>query len=305
MTLQMLKYFIETVKYGSISKAAEQLFIAQSSLSVALRSLEAEIGHKLFYRTSKGVSLTRDGEEFLLYARQVLEQTALLEERWVTRKPLKPRLLIISQHYAFAIKAFINMAKKNSIQEYDYILKEGRLLDIIDEVRLLRSEIGILYIDGYNRMVIEKMLREGGLEFHPLFTAKPYVLISVAHPLAGSEYLTSEDLIEFPRVSFEQSDYNALYFQGEGKGPNEDALVKSISIGDRGMMCNLLLELNAYTITTGLQGIDLYGDDVVAIPLRVEDEASTMEVGWISCKDRQLTDQAEQYVEELTAVAME
>lgn len=340
MTFQLLKYFIETVNSGSISKAAERLFIAQSSLSIALRALESEVGHTLFLRTSKGTHLTDDGEEFLLYAENVLEQIALLEERWVTPKPLKPRLLIISQHYAFAVKAFINMVKKNSLPEYEYSLKEGRILDIIEEVRFLRSEVGILYMDCYNHTMIEKLAEEGGLEFHPLFTAKPYVLISAAHPLAHKKYLMPSDLDEFPRVSFEQSDCNVFTFHREDKTVKidppardkanplgkcktnpmtktskhktdpparnkTDSLAKSISVGDRGMMYHLLLALNAYTLTTGLQGIDLYGGEVAAIPLCVEDEIFTMEVGWISRTDRRLTQQAQRYIEALTEVASE
>lgn len=305
MTLQQLKYFIEVSNSGSIGKAAERLFIAQPSLSSALRDLEAEIGHNLFSRTSKGTYLTHDGKEFLRYARQVLEQVALLEERWATQKSVKQRLLVISQHYAFVVKAFINMMSKNTVQEFDYNLQEGKTFDVIEEVRMLRSEIGVLYKDRYNRTIIEKLLREGGLEFHPLFTAKPYVLISSVHPLAARAYLTPKDLAEYPRVSFERSDYNALYFSEEMEVLKADTIVKSISVGDRGIMYQLLLGINAYTLTTGLQGIDLYGDEVTTIPFRVEGPTPTMEVGWISRKDSHLTEQAERYLDELRAVAAE
>lgn len=312
MTLQQLKYFIVTANSGSIGKAAERLFIAQPSLSSALRELEAETGRKLFSRTSKGTYLTRDGEEFLRYARQVIEQVALLEERWVASKPAKPRLHIISQHYAFAVKAFINMIRKNSFQGYDYSLQEGKAFDIIEAVKLLRSDIGLLYKDRYYRVVIDKLLREGGLEFHPLFTAKPHVLISVMHPLADREYLTPEDLSEYPRTSFERSDYNALYFSEEMEALREDKLAgntdnlaKSISIGDRGTMFHLLLGINAYTMTTGLQGIDLYGSEVMTLPFRAEGAVSKMEIGWIAPKDRPLGEQVERYIEELQVVAAE
>lgn len=305
MTLQQLKYFIETSNSGSISKAAERLYLSQPTLSSALRDLEAEIGHILFSRTSKGTHLTHDGEEFLRYARQVVEQVALLEERCVSKKTVKSRLFVISQHYAFAVKAFMNMIFKHSVPEYDYNMKEGKTFEVIDDIRCLRSEIGVLYIDRYNRTVVEKLLREGELEFHLLFIAQPYVLLSREHPLAGRDSLIPEDLTEYPRVSFEQSDYNVLYFSEEMEVLKTGGLVKSISVSDRGIMYHLLLGLNAYTLTTGLQGLDLYGGEVTAVPFRVEGPIPTMEVGYISRKGVPLSEQAQWYIEELEAVAAE
>jgi DNA-binding transcriptional LysR family regulator len=312
MTLQQLKYFIVIANSGSIGKAAERLFIAQPSLSNSLRELEAEFGLNLFSRTSKGTYLTQDGEEFLRYARQVIEQAALLEERWVAGKPAKPRLHIIAQHYAFAVKAFINMIGKNGFHGYHYSLQEGKAFDVIEEVKILRSDIGLLYKDRYNRAAIDKLLREGNLEFYPLFTAKPYVLISIRHPLAGREYLTPKDLSEYPRTSFERSDYNALYFSQEMEAlseyrpeKKEDDSVKSIAIGDRGTMLHLLLGINAYTLATGLQGVDMYGSEIIAVPFRAESADAQTEVGWISRKDRSLGEQAERYIEELYLVAAE
>lgn len=305
MTLQQLKYFIETANSGSISKAAERLYIAQPTLSTALRELEAEIGYSLFSRTSKGTHLTHDGEEFSRYARQVMEQLALLEERCISKKIVKSRLFVISQHYAFAVKAFMNMIVKHNVPEYDYNMKEGKTFEIIENVRCLRSEIGVLYIDRYNRTVVEKLLRQGEMEFHLLFVAKPYVLLSAEHPLAERDYLTPENLKEYPRVSFEQSDYNALYFSEEMEALKTEALVKSISVGDRGIMYHLLLGLNAYTVTTGLQGLDLYGEGITTLPFHVEGQVTSMEVGYISRKGVPFSAEAQWYIEELKAVAAE
>lgn len=311
MTLQQLKCFIVTANSGSIGKAAERLYITKPSLSGILRDLEAEVGGKLLARTSKGTCLTQDGEEFLRYARQVIEQTDLLEKRWVSRKPAKPQLHIISQHYAFAIKAFINMLKKNGIQNYNYSLHEGEAFDIIEEVKLLRSDIGVLCRDKYNRTVIDKLLHEGGLEFHPLFSTEPYVLISALHPLADRTYLTPEDLSEYPRISFfAKSGCDALYFSEDIEALKEDRLaesmdqrVKVISVGDRATMLHLLLGINAHTLTAGLQGIDLYGGRIIALPFRVGDTVFQQETGWIACKGTPLEKQTAQYVEELHIVA--
>jgi Transcriptional regulator len=300
MTLQQLKYFIETVNCGSINKAAERLFIAQPSLSNALRDLETEIGLELFTRTPRGISLTTDGAEFLGYARQVVEQAGLLEQRWLNRKPSRRLCSISTQHYAFAVNAFVNMVKKSDAEEYEYTLREARTFEIVEDVKNLRSELGILYMNNFNRQVIEKLLRENTLTFHPLFTAKPHVFISTTNPLAEKEYVTLEDLADYPRLSFEQGDYNSFYFSEEIL--STEYAGKDIHVGDRATIFNLMIGLNGYTISTGIVSADLNGDNITAVPLHVDD---AIEVGWISHKDIQLTRQAAMYLKELKEVVAE
>ncbi len=255
--------------------------------------------------------MTQAGEEFLCCARQVIEQADLLEKRWVSGKLLKPRLHIISQHYAFAIKAFTNMIHKNGMQDFNYSLHEGEAYEIIEEVKLLRSDIGVLCRDRYSRPIIDPLLQEAGLEFHPLFTTEPYVLISSRHPLARKPYLAPEDLNEYPRISFfAESDCDALYFSEDMEALAQDRLANNIdqsvtiiSVKDRATMIHLLLGIDAYTLTAGLQGIDLYGDKIVALPFRVEATDFQQETGWIACKETALEQQVAQYVDELEAVA--
>ena len=300
MTLQQLKYFIETANCRSINKAAEHLFISQPSLSNALRDLEAEIGHELLIRGSKGISLTADGAEFLGYARQVVEQAGLLEQRWLNKKPSRRLCAISTQHYAFAVNAFVNMVKKSNAEEFEYTLREARTFEIVQDVKNLRSELGILYMNNFNRQVLEKLLRENNLKFHPLFTSHPHVFISAVNPLAKKEYVTLEDLADYPRLSFEQGEYNSFYFSEEIL--STEYAKKEIRVGDRATIFNLMIGLNGYTISTGIVSADLNGDKIIAVPLRVEDE---IEVGWIGHKDIQLTRQAAMYLEELKAVVAE
>ncbi len=300
MTLQQLRYFIETVNCGSINKASERLYIAQPSLSNALRDLEKEIGNELFVRTPRGISLTTDGAEFLGYARQVIEQAGLLEQRWLNKKPSKRLCSISTQHYAFAVNAFVNMVKKTEAEEYEYTLREARTFEIVDDVKNLRSELGILYLNNFNRQVIEKLLRENNLIFHPLFTAKPHVFISTSNPLAKKKYVTLEDLDDYPRLSFEQGEYNSFYFSEEIL--STEYVKKEIHVGDRATIFNLMIGLNGYTISTGIVSADLNGDNITAVPLLVDD---AIEVGWISHKELQITRQATMYLEELKAVVAE
>lgn len=300
MTITQLKYFIETVNSGSISKAAKNLFISQPSLSSSLKELETEMGIEIFTRTPKGISLTQDGIEFLGYARQVMEQTSLLEQRYLNKKPSRRLCSISTQHYAFAVNAFVNMVKKCGADEYEFTLRETRTHEIIDDVKNLRSELGILYMNPFNRKIIEKLIRENGLTFHALFTAKPHIFISKTNPLAAKEYVTPRDLEDYPCLSFEQGEYNSFYLSEEILSTANNK--KSIRVSDRATIFNLMIGLNGYTISTGIVSADLNGDNIMAVPLQVED---FMEVGWIAHSSIQLTKQAALYLEELKCVVSE
>jgi len=300
MTFQQLKYFIEIANCGSISRAAKSLFITQPSLSSAVKDLETEAGIELFTRTPKGITLTADGIEFLGYARQVVEQASLLEQRYMNKKPSRRLCSISTQHYAFAVNAFVNMVKKSGAEEYEFTLRETRTYDIIEDVKTLRSELGILYMNPFNRKVIEKLLRENGLVFNPLFIARPHIFVSATNPLADKEYVTPQDLEDYPCLSFEQGEYNSFYFSEEILSTTFSK--KSIRVSDRATIFNLMIGLNGYTISTGIVSADLNGDNIIAVPLGVDD---SIEVGWIAHSSIQLTEQAAMYLEELKTVVVE
>ncbi|MDR0587480.1 MAG: LysR family transcriptional regulator, partial [Burkholderiales bacterium] len=294
MTLQQLKYFIEVVNCGSFNKAAARLFISQPSLSNAIKDLENDVGLELLTRTPKGIALTPDGVEFLGYARQVMEQALLMEQRYKHAKPSRRFCAISTQHYAFAVNAFVNLVKKCDADEYEFTLRETKTYEIIDDVKNLRSELGILYMNSFNRKVIEKLLRETGLVFHPLFTAKPHIFISAANPLAQKKQVTLHDLEPYPCLSFEQGEYNSFYFSEEILSTVLSK--KSIKVSDRATIFNLMIGLNGYTISTGIVSADLNGNQIVAVPLEVDE---SMEVGWIAHRALQLSVPAEMYLEEL------
>lgn len=300
MTLQQLKYIIEVVNCGSINEAAKKLFVSQPSLSNAIRELENEIEIEIFLRSAKGITLSVDGSEFLSYARQVVEQASLLEQRYLYKKPSRQLCSISTQHYAFAVNAFVNLIKQSGAEEYEFTLRETRTYEIIEDVKNLRSEIGILYLSPFNRKVIEKLLRENRLDFHPLFTAKPHIFISTQNPLAGKASVTLDDLQEYPYLSFEQGTYNSFYFSEEILSTVFHK--KSIHVSDRATLFNLLIGLNGYTISTGIVSADLNGDNIISVPLQVYDQ---IQVGWIANHQMQLGRQAKVYIEELRNVIRE
>jgi DNA-binding transcriptional LysR family regulator len=262
-----------------------------------VKDLEAETGVELFNRTPKGITLTMDGVEFLGYARQVVEQASLLEQRYLSKKPSRRLCSISTQHYAFAVNAFVNMVKKTNADEYEFTLRETRTHEIIEDVKTLRSELGIIYMNPFNRRVLEKLLRENGLTFHPLFIAKPHIFVSASNPLAKKQYVTPEDLEDYTCLSFDQGENNSFYFSEEILSTAYSK--KSIRVSDRATIFNLMIGLNGYTISTGIVSADLNGEDITAVPLRVDD---TIEVGWIAHNSIQLTKQATMYLEELKQV---
>jgi DNA-binding transcriptional LysR family regulator len=300
MTLQQLKYILAIVSCGSISEAAKQLFISQPSLSSAVKDIEQEFGIEIFLRSARGIALTNEGVEFLSYARQVVEQSELLEQRYVNKKPAKKLCSISTQHYAFAVQAFVSLLKELNENEYECTLRETRTYEIIEDVHHLRSEIGILYLNEFNQKVITKILNENGLAFHPLFSAQPHVFISIDHPLAPKESIEIEDLDEYPCLAFEQGEFNSFYFSEEILSIRTPR--KKISVSDRATLFNLLIGLNGYTISSGVLNKDLNGEQIKSVRLRTDEE---MLIGYIVNRKAGLSRLAANYVAKLKAVIAE
>ena len=297
MTLQQLKYVVTTAKCGSITAAANELFIAQPSLTKAISDLEKEIGIVIFNRQSRGVTVSKDGEIFLGYARGVLEQTALIEEKYMGKDSTKQEFAVSTQHYSFAVNAFVNLIKKYAGKTYDLSLRETETYEIINDVSRLRSEIGILYLNDFNEDVIKKILKIQGLSFTELFVAKPHVFVSNKNPVSKRNSVTFKDLEPYPYLSFEQGEHNAFYFSEEIF--STEVRSKNIRVRDRATLFNLLIGLNGYTVCSGIIDENLNGKNIVAVPLEAE---GNMHIGYIKPYRSQLTKLGKAYVEELTAL---
>ena len=300
MTLQQLKYVIEIANRGSMNEAAKRLFISQPSLSNAIKDLEQELQITIFERTNKGISLSIEGAEFLGYARQVIEQAELLENRYLHAKPSPQHFSVSTQHYAFAVNAFVNLVQQYGQDEYELALRETKTFEIIEDVKSMRSEIGILYLNDFNAKVINKLLKEAKLQFNSLFTAKPHIFISVHNPLAKQSIVSIDQLQHYPYLSFEQGEYNSFHFSEEILSTLSHP--KSIRVTDRATLFNLLIGLNGYTISTGVLSSDLNGNEIIPVPLDCEE---MINVGWISHRHVTLSKLAECYVAELRQAIME
>ncbi len=279
MTLMQMKYVVTTAQAGTISEAAKRHYISQPSLTAAIRELEQELGITIFDRSNKGVSLTPEGEVFLGYARQVMEQVALIEETYQDKRGIRHQFCVSAQHYSFVVEAFVELLKQYAGEEYDFRIRETQTYEIIEDVAKLRSEVGVLYLNAFNETVIRKALREKELQFHPLFTAKPHVFVSAYSPLAKKTRIMLEELEPYPRLSYEQGQHNSFYFSEEILSTRSSK--KDIMVCDRATLFNLLIGLNGYTICSGVINQTLNGKDIVAVPLAVEDY---MEIGYITHK---------------------
>lgn len=276
MTLLQLKYVVTAATAGTISEAAKQLYITQPSLTSAIKELENELGITIFKRTNRGILLSAEGEEFLGYARQVIEQTNLIEERYLGSAQIRHRFCVSTQHYSFAVEAFVDLLKRYGGEEYDFRIRETQTYELLDDVSKLRSEVGVLYLNRFNETILRKTLREKELTFHRLFIARPHVFVSAFSPLAQKTIITLEDLEPYPRLSYEQGEHNSFYFSEEILSTRESK--KDIMVSDRATLFNLLIGLNGYTICSGVINEKLNGANIVAIPLAVDDY---MEIGYI------------------------
>lgn len=294
MTLQQLRYAVCVADKKSMNQAASELFMSQPSLSAAIADLEEEIGIAIFNRSNRGVTVTTEGNEFLGYARQLLEQYRLIDERYIEKTEVKQKFSVSMQHYTFAVKAFVELVKQFDMGKYEFAIHETKTFTVIENVRDFYSELGILYRNDFNQKVLGKILSENGLEFVELFECKVYVYMWQGNPLAEKELLTMEDLEEYPCLSFEQGKNNSFYLAEEVLSTYQ--YKKIIKADDRATLLNMMRGVNAYTLCSGIVCEELNGNEYIAVPLDVKE---TMTIGYIKRAGLPLSKMAKMYISEL------
>ena len=276
MTLQQLKYADAVASCGSLSEAARQVFVTQPTLTEAIRTLEEELRIAIFTRSSRGVALTHEGEEFLASARLILDDAARIQEKYTGKAVRCPQFSVSCQHYAFAVEAFMEVVRETGHADaYDFTMRETVTSEIIDDVARHRSEIGILYLSRRNERAIMKFLRKEELVFEELFTAQPHVFLGKKHPLAKKRFIRPQELDAYPYLTYEQGIDNALYFAEEVM-PSLDRK-KNIRVRDRATMTNLVLGLDGFTVASGVHS-KAYNPAIVSVPLKLDD---TIRVGLV------------------------
>lgn len=292
MKLQQLRYVVKVAECGSITEASRRLFVSQPSITASIRDLENEMGVHIFERTNKGVVVSEEGETFLGYARQVLDQADLLEGKYKGTSEQVPHFSVSCQHYSFAVNAFVDVIREFDAARYDFTLREEQTHEIIEDVAHMKSELGILYLSEHNREVIERMLAANELVFEGLFCATPHVFVCADHPLADHASVTLEDLEDYPFLSYEQGSYNSFYYSEELTSTFERR--KNIRVRDRATLFNLVMGLNGYTVCSGVISHELNGPGIISIPLDVDEY---MEIGIITRKNTTLTRYGQAYID--------
>lgn len=293
MTLQQLRYVIEIAESGSMNVAAKKLYLSQPSLSGAVKELESELGFDIFLRSNRGIVITPDGEDFLGYARQVLDQFELLNDKFIEKKS-KKKFSVSMQHYSFAVKAFIEVVKQFGMDSYEFAVHETKTGEIIENVKNFKSEIGIIYMNDFNEQVLRKILRENELEFKELFACNTYVYLWGQHPLAKNKSISIKELEDYPCLSFDQGKSSSLFLAEEQLSTYD--YVRLIKANDRATMLNLMVGLNAYTLCSGIISEDLNGSAYKAVPLK---ESELMHIGYIKRKGANISPLGELYINEL------
>lgn len=302
MTLQQLKYIIGVSEIGSLNKAAEKLYVSQPSLTASIKDVENEFNIQLFNRSSRGISLTNEGKEFIQHARQIYAQYESLLDDFDPNKKRRKKFAVSCQHYSFCVKSFINLMNKmkeeDSFNQYEFAINETRTLTVIEDVANMRSEIGILNLSDFNRTYITKVLKSNELEFKPLVSCKTYVYLWKKHPLAKNKFITFDELNDYPCLMFDQNAMSSLYYSEEIYADREYS--KIIKTTDRATNLNLMVGVNAYCLCSGIISNELNGGEFVAIPFKDDENSdNAMEIGYIAKKNVVLSEVGQQYLEEL------
>lgn len=291
MRIQQLEYLERIVEAGSINEAAKRLFLTQPSLSNAVKELENEMGIQIFQRSSGGISLTAEGREFMTYSKQILDQVNLMNERYKNGQQRKQSFSVSAQHYAFVVHAFVELIKSVNANEYQFTLRETETQNIFNDLAQFKSELGILYTNGFNQKIMQRLFKENNLVFTPLFVAKPHIFVSRYNPLTSKSSVNLSDLKDYPYLSYEQGEVNSFYFSEEILSTLSHK--KSIKVSDRATIFNLMVGLNGYTISSGIISSKLNDDKIVAIPLNVDDDIT---MGWLKHRQVELSPLAERYL---------
>lgn len=298
MTLQQLKYAVTVAECGTISAAAEKLFISQPSLTAAIRELESEMGVTIFSRTNRGAIVSREGEEFLGYARQILSQAQLLQERFSGREQGEKRFAVSSQHFNFTVLAFSRLVQNFRGPRYSFHFRETTTYEVLEDVSQLRSEVGILALNEDNERFLRRMFGKLGLEFTELKRVQAELFVSAEHPLAGRRFVTVEDVSPYPCITFEQGEHNGQFFF-EGLSAVAAQSHKTICVRERATEYQLLRALNGFSPDVGVSA--MYREEFVSLPLEPKQFHT---IGYILRRDVTPSPMTLEYIQALREAAL-
>ena len=295
MNINQLKYVLEVAGSSSMREASTKLYVSQPALSASIRELEEELGILIFERTNKGISLTDEGREFVDYAKKAVGQYAILEDRYLSRDSGKERFSVSTQHYNFAMRAFTDVIRRLNPEKYVFSIHETKTMEVLDDVRTLKSEVGVVSFSGSNEAVIKKLFRDYGLEFTPLVRRETYIYVWGNHPFAKKTEISIDEMRDYPCISFDQSSDGNFYLTEEAMADYSfDKMIKS---DDRATTMEMIAALGGYSVGSGmLSDKDAILKGLVAIKMKEDDPLT---IGYIVRTGGSLSRYGEAYREEL------
>lgn len=305
MTFLQLNYIMEIYNCGSINKAAQKLFLSQSSLSSSIRELEQELGIKIFKRSNKGIELTNDGKEFIAHIRPIVEQQKIVEAYYLDRKNDDfVSLNVASQRYPFCAEAFVLLIKEfDDSSKYSFSYTEADMEKVISSVSERKSEIGVIFMSDMTEKFMNKILAANDLEFHEFMRIKPHAFINHNHPLSSKKTVKISELFDYPYVAFTKKNNESIHYSEEAIIPEIEKFKKVVYVNDRASCYNVLVNTNCVSTGSGILP-DGYGDDrLISIP--IEDAMDMVRLGWVKIKDITLSPVADKYIEILGKILKE
>ena len=295
MNINQIKYVLAVANSSSMREAATKLYVSQPALSSSIMELENELGILIFERSNKGIVLTEAGREFLTYAKKLMGQYEILEERYLSSDKAKEKFSVSTQHYNFAIRSFAEVIRRYEPENFLFSIHETKTREVLENVRDLKSEVGVVSYSGINEKVLKKLLKEFQLEFVPLMQRETYAYVWKGHPFADRKEISLEELRDYPCISFDQTDDSNFYLTEEAMADYDFA--KLIKSDDRATTMELIASLQGYSVGSGmLSEQDAILKGMISIKLKEED---TLTIGYITRKGSRLSMYGKAYIEEL------
>ena len=290
MNLQQCRYVEVIARCGSFNQAAKELFVTQPNLSSSIKDLENELGVQLFIRSNMGVRLTEDGYDFLKYAKRIIGEMDLLEQRY--QSTFKKSFTVASHHYDFLSVPLATIAQRFQEDYQEFQLLETTTKRIMEYVASFEADLGIIYLNEDNKHILERAIEQQDLEFTSLGEFPTRIFLRRDHPLATKTEIAESEL----------EGYNQVRFRQEKSGLNfdEDLLEVQHNQGilysnDRGTVMNLLCATDAYA--SGLGIVDGFiKEQIVLIPLK---DSPPHTLGYVTSKQKKLSPICSAFIQEI------
>ena len=299
MTLKQILYVRAVSKAGSIGKAAEALFISQSSLSESIQNLEREYDMVLFERTSRGISLTRPGEEFLKDTQLLSNIYQDLDDKYKNRKSDREHFCVSSLHHVSGIDAFEHIVSQPKNQKYHLGYFEGNMDQVLQDVETNRSDVGVLFFTSDSRSTIIKACNRRNIFFQHMKYDLLHIYVHKSHPLAGRGSVTLAEIQQHPFISYEECHPSSARFTPTRR--QWDPQQQIISVSDRAMAYSVLALGSAYVTGSGYLTQEDCRRSLVTAPIT---DLGQIEIGYICNPARALSELALEYIEWLKKITV-